>query len=103
MIVGLPRPDSRSSIQHSDGRCSVNSADGSTWAACRGDWITTPRESRISVQCLLLEHDVADRDRVPRGEPVPPVIVGQAELAVAGDRLDPVACKCPGAPRFVSA
>ena len=42
----------------------------------------------IAVQCLLLEHDVADRDRVPRREAVPPIVVRQAELAEAGDRLD---------------
>ena len=46
------------------------------------------REVRVSIQGLLLEHDVPDRDRVPRGEAVSPVVVGQAELAEAGDGLD---------------
>ena len=36
----------------------------------------------------MLDDDVADGDRVPRGEAVAPVVVGQAELAEARDGLD---------------
>ncbi len=43
---------------------------------------------RVAAEHALLDHGVADRDRVPRREPPPPIVARQAELAETGDDLD---------------
>ena len=46
------------------------------------------RELRMTIQDRLLQQRMAQRNRIPRDEPLPPIVARQAELAVAGDGLE---------------